>query len=314
MNPTIALESPIFRIYATIALGLLGGVGILLTILKWGARKNVDHAWNSYRGWLMMVPLLLGAIFLGRIATIIFFTMIAVLGLKEFARATGLDRDWVMTGVVHLWIIAVGAASLVVDPFLRSSGWYGLFMALPVYAIASILLVPILRNRVHGQLQMIALAILGFVYFGWMFGHIGFLANYPHAYSHLFYIIFAVELNDIAAFTLGKLFGKHQMRSEISPKKTWEGAFGALLVSLALPWLLRPMLPGWGPLQLLLAGVIVGVGGQLGDLAISVIKRDIGIKDMGAAIRGHGGVLDRTDSLIYAAPLFLHMVRYFDLS
>jgi phosphatidate cytidylyltransferase len=185
-------------------------------------------------------------------------------------------------------------------------------MALQVYTVASILLVPIVRNRVHGQLQLIALAIVGFVYFGWMFGHLGFLANLPRPYNHLFYLLFAVELNDIAAFTFGKLFGKHQMRSEISPKKTWEGALGALAVSLALPWLLRPMLPGWGSLQLLLAGLIVGVGGQLGDLAISVIKRDLGIKDMGAAIRGHGGILDRVDSLIYAAPLFLHMVRYFD--
>jgi phosphatidate cytidylyltransferase len=314
MSPSHALESPVFRFYATIAIGLLVGVGVLLAIMKWALRKNVEHAWNSYRGWLMMVPLLLGAIFLGRVATIVFFTMVAVFGLKEFARATGLYRDWIMTGVVYLGVMAVGVTSLVPDPFLGTPGWYGLFMALPVYVIASIMLVPIVRNRVHGQLQIMALAFVGFVYLGWMFGHIAFLADLPHAYGHLFYIIFAVELNDVAAFTFGKIFGKHQMRSEISPKKTWEGAWGALGVSLALPWLLRPMLPGWEPPQLLLAGVIVGVGGQLGDLAISVIKRDLGIKDMGMAIRGHGGFLDRIDSLIYATPLFFHMVRYFDLS
>jgi phosphatidate cytidylyltransferase len=314
MSPSLALESPVFRVYATIAIGLLVGVGVLLAIAKWGVRKNVDHAWNSYRGWLMMVPLLLGAIFLGRVATIVFFTVIAMLGLKEFARATGLYRDWIMTGVAYLGIIALGVTSLIDDPFMGTPGWYGLFMALPVYAVASIMLVPILRNRVDGQLQRIALAIVGFVYFGWMFGHISFLANLPHAYNHLFYIIFAVELNDVAAFTFGRFFGKHQMRSEISPKKTWEGACGGLAVSLALPWLLRPMLPGWHPLQLLLAGVIVGVGGQLGDLTISVIKRDLGIKDMGTAIRGHGGILDRIDSPIYATPLFFHMVRYFGLS
>ena len=106
-------------------------------------------------------------------------------------------------------------------------------------------------------------------------------------------------------------FGKHPLRSIISPKKTWEGALGAFAFSMLLPWLLRFSLPGFGPRELLLTGLIVGVGGQLGDLSISVIKRDVGIKDMGATIPGHGGVLDRIDSLVYAAPLFFHMVRFF---
>jgi phosphatidate cytidylyltransferase len=97
----------------------------------------------------------------------------------------------------------------------------------------------------------------------------------------------------------------------ISPNKTWEGSLGALTVSMVLPWIMRFSFPEFGPLQMVLTGLIVGIGGQLGDLSISVIKRDIGIKDMGAAIPGHGGVLDRIDSLIYTAPLFLHMTNYF---
>jgi phosphatidate cytidylyltransferase len=190
-------------------------------------------------------------------------------------------------------------------------GWYGLFMALPVYAIAVILLIPIVRNRVQGQLQAIALSIVGFVYFGWMFGHLSFLTNSTHAYAYVLYLLLAVELNDVAAFTCGKLFGRHPLRSNISPKKTWEGSLGALAVSLALPWGLHFTFPHFDARDCILAGLIVGIGGQLGDLAISVIKRDLGIKDMGAAIPGHGGILDRIDSLIYVAPLFFHMVRYF---
>jgi phosphatidate cytidylyltransferase len=123
--------------------------------------------------------------------------------------------------------------------------------------------------------------------------------------------VFATEINAVAAFTFGKLFGRHPLRSNVSPKKTWEGALGALAVSLALPWALRFSFPHFGTLQLILAGLIVGVGGQLGDLSVSVIKRDVGIKDMGAAIPGHGGILDRIDSLIYVAPLFFHMAGYF---
>ena len=184
-------------------------------------------------------------------------------------------------------------------------------MAAPVYVIAGILLVPIARNRAEGQLQALALAILGFLYLGWMFGHLSFLANSRYAYSYLLYLFLAVELNDVAAYTFGKLFGRHKLRSNISPNKTWEGSLGALGVSLVLPWLLRFTFPHFGAIQCLLAGLIVGIGGQLGDLTISVIKRDVGVKDMGALIPGHGGILDRVDSLIYVAPLFFHMVRYF---
>jgi len=310
MSPRAALASPIFLFYVALAAGLLLGAGLLLAVLRWGFGRNVDHAWKAYRGWLLMLPLLGVAIFLGRETTITFFTLVAIFGFKEFARATGLYQDWLMTGTVYLGIIAVGVVSLVADPVEDRSGRYGMFMALPVYVIAAILVIPILRNQVHGQLQVLALSIVGFVYFGWMFGHLIYLANAKHAYSYLLYLLFAVELNDVAAFTFGKLLGRHPLRSNISPKKTWEGALAALAVALMLPWVLHVTFPHLEVRDLLLVGLIVGIGGQLGDLAISVIKRDLGIKDMGAAIPGHGGILDRIDSLIYVAPLFFHVVRY----
>ncbi len=310
MSPGAAATSPVFLAYLTLAALLLSGAGVLLAVLRWGLHKDVNHAWGAYRGWLVMVPLLLGSIFLGRAATIVFFTTLAIFGFKEFARATGLYQDWPMTGAVYLGIIATGVISLVNDPLRGVPGWYGLFMALPVYVIAVILVIPIVRNRFQGQLQALALAIVGFLYLGWMFGHLAFLANSRHAYSYLLYLVLAVELNDVAAFTFGKLFGRHPLRSNISPKKTWEGAIGALGVSLALPWMLRGTFPHFRASDCLLIGGIVGVGGQFGDLAISVIKRDLGIKDMGGAIPGHGGILDRIDSLIYVAPLFFHIVRF----
>ena len=184
-------------------------------------------------------------------------------------------------------------------------------MALPVYVIAAILVIPILRNRAKGQLRQAALAILGFVYFGWMFSHLGFLANTPNAYGYLLFLIFAVEINDIAAFTFGKLFGGRKLRENISPNKTVPGSLGAIGVSFTVPWLLSFSFDHFEPFHLILTGLIVGVGGQLGDLVISYIKRDIGIKDMGVVISGHGGILDRVDSMIFVAPIFFHMVRWF---
>ena len=310
MSISGALESEIFLIY----LALMGGVlivgGVVLGLMT-AAGKDVRSIWRTYRGWLIMVPLVLGAIFLGREATIAGLTLIAIFGFTEFARATGLDDDSWMTGAVYLGIVSIGVVSIIDDPRTGEFGWYGMFTILPVYAVAVILIVPILRNRAKGQLRSVALGVLGFVYFGWMFGHLGFLANASTAYGYVLYVVFATEMNDVAAFVCGKLFGRRQLRSEISPSKTVEGSLGALAIAMAVPWMLRFSFPHFGTPELLLAGLIVGVGGQLGDLTISFIKRDIGVKDMGAVVPGHGGILDRIDSLIFVAPLFFHMVRWF---
>jgi len=310
MTVAAALVSESFRLYLVIVVVVLllaGGVLGLATL----AGKNVVAIWKTYRGWLVMIPLVMGAIFLGREATIIGVTLLALVGFKEFARATGLYDDWWLTGLVYLAIAGLGVLAWIPDPRLGTPGWYGMFMAMPAYAVGIVLLVPIARNRARGQLQLTALAIFGFVYFGWMFSHLSLLANLPQAYGYLLFLVFAVEINDVAAFTCGRLFGRHKLRENISPNKTIEGSLGAVAVSMALPWLLRFSFPHFGGLELVLTGLIVGIGGQLGDLVISTIKRDIGIKDMGTVISGHGGVLDRIDSMIFVAPLFFHMVRWF---
>jgi phosphatidate cytidylyltransferase len=311
MSPATALASDTVLTYITLAGALLSGSGLVLLFLTYGLDRRVGSVWRTYRGWVVMVPIILAVVLAGRAATIVSVGLLALFAFREFARATGLYRDWWMTGAVYVGIIAVGVCSLVQDPWLDVPGWYGLFMALPVYVVSLILVIPIARNRAKGQLQNSALAILGFIYLGWMFSHVGFLANSPHAYGYLLFLLLAVEGNDIAAFISGKLFGGRKLREAISPNKTWGGALGALAFSMALPWLLWFSFPHFGPLQLVLTGLIVGIGGQLGDLTISMIKRDIGVKDMGSLIPGHGGLLDRIDSLIFAGPLFFHMVRWF---
>ena len=248
-----ALTSEIFLTYVIIVGSVLVLAGVALAALR-ATGRNVTGPALTYRGWLIMVPIVLGTIFLGRSATILGIGALAAIGFKEFAKATGLYRDWWLTGVVYAGIAALAAASLATDPRLARPGWYGLFMAMPVYVIGAILLIPILRNRAKGQLQQVALSLLGFIYFGWMLSHLGFLANTPNAYGYLLFLIFAVEINDVAAFTFGKLIGRHKLRENISPNKTVEGALGAIAVSLAIPWLLAFSLPGFAPLQLVLAG------------------------------------------------------------
>src|SRR5213592_4667609 len=108
MSPQEAYRSQVVLFYAALVYGLLLAAGLLLALLRWGLRKDVGQAWQAYRGWLFMVPLTTLAIVLGREATIAFFTVVALLGFREFARATGLDGDGTITGGAYLGILAVG--------------------------------------------------------------------------------------------------------------------------------------------------------------------------------------------------------------
>ena len=220
-----ALSNEIFVTYLAIVGGVLGVAGLALAALSLAGRK-VGSIAQTYRGWLVMAPIVMATLALGRTATIVGIALLAAFGFKEFAKATGLYRDWWMTGIVYAGISALAGASLAIDPRLGRLGWYGLFMALPVYVIAMILLVPIVRNAAKGQLQRVALAMLGFIYFGWMFSHLGFLANTPNAYGYLLFLFFAVGLNDVAAFTFGKVLGRRKLREHISPNKTVAGLAG----------------------------------------------------------------------------------------
>ena len=151
-------------------------------------------------------------------------------------------------------------------------------MTVPVFVSAAMVLAAILRNRPQGQLKACSLALFGFFYTGWMFGHVAFLANTRNAYGYLLYLLFAVELNDVAAFTCGKLFGRNPLCTNVSPWKTREGALGAVLISAVFPLAVRFALPEFSAIECVIAGLIVGIGGHLGDLSISVIKRDVGVK------------------------------------
>src|SRR5580704_4783128 len=211
MSPQIALHDPVFRAYFAIVLVSLAIGGAVLGLLRFILKRETASMFQTYWSWILMAGIGLVVVFLGRISTIVGVTLLAIYAFKEFARASGLYRDWWMTGAVYAGIVAVGIASLISHPRGEEpgTGWYGLFVAVPVFAVALILLIPILRNRARGELQQMSLAIVGFIYIGWMFGHLAFLANALNAYGYIGYVVFATEVNDVAGFTFGRLFGRH---------------------------------------------------------------------------------------------------------
>ena len=159
------------------------------------------------------------------------------------------------------------------------------------------------------------LGCFALLFFGYSLGHLGYMANDRNYRPIILMVLLTTELNDIFAYITGHLFGKRKMSKVTSPNKTLEGAIGALiLTTLLVIWLGGYVFAGteldhW--YLLLPLGLMIGSLGQLGDLMMSSIKRDLGVKDIGQSIPGHGGVLDRFDSLLLVAPAVFHYVGYY---
>jgi phosphatidate cytidylyltransferase len=173
----------------------------------------------------------------------------------------------------------------------------------------------ILRDQPQGYIQRVALGVLGFALFGSCLGHLGYLGNDRNYRPMVILVFLSVELNDVFAFVAGKTLGNRKLLPNTSPKKTIAGAVGALVLTTLLvmgvgPFVFQGTVLA-SPIHTAILGVLVSIIGQFGDLMLSSIKRDLGIKDMAATIPGHGGLLDRFDSVILVAPAVFHYINYF---
>jgi phosphatidate cytidylyltransferase len=132
-----------------------------------------------------------------------------------------------------------------------------------------------------------------------------------HGAALLLFVVLLTELNDVAQYVFGRTLGRRKIIESVSPKKTAEGLVGGALTTTALSVALAPYLTPLTRGDSVAVGLMIGFGGFLGDVTISAVKRDIGVKDSGTLIPGHGGILDRIDSLLFTGPLFFHFMAYF---
>lgn len=155
-----------------------------------------------------------------------------------------------------------------------------------------------------------SLTTLGVVYVGWFFSHILLLRKMPDGAAIITLLLFGSAFNDMGGYFVGRKYGKRKLYPRISPKKTVEGAIGGVFTSIGA-CLGVGLVTGIGFVHCVAAGIIIAVAGSFGDLFESSLKRDVGVKDSGKAIPGHGGALDRFDSLAFAAPIFyLYAVHF----
>jgi phosphatidate cytidylyltransferase len=262
--------------------------------------------WTRYLSWLVLVPLMGGPVLLGAAWTIAAVGVLSLLCYREFARATGLFRERLVSAVVVVGILLV--------TFSVIDHWYDLFVALFPLTVVLIAAVAIVEDRPKGYIQRTALGIFAFAFFGSCYGHLGYIANDADYRPLVLTLLLTVELNDVFAYISGRLFGRRKLAPNTSPKKTWAGSIGSVALTTPLVAVLGHYVFQGTPvdhwLHLTALGLIVSVGGQFGDLMLSSIKRDLGIKDFAATIPGHGGLLDRFDSLILVAPAVFHYVGH----
>jgi phosphatidate cytidylyltransferase len=306
MNIFHGVFDPYFLKYLTVAASILVIAGVILVSLRAaGLKENriVSHSWKAYCSWLVMALVIFGVLALGRVGFIAGMLVLSVFCIREFSMATGLYSDKWFMSVIYANVTAIYWCVLI--------GWYGLFIIMPVFGLCFLFMVPVFRNQAAGMLQKVGLSAVAVIYMGWFPGHLAFLANHPHMEAYVLFLLLGVALNDMSAYIIGSMFGRRKLITNVSPNKTTEGTAGAMLVAAVYVWLARPWVPDFTPVLYTLSFLIIWIGGTLGDLIISVIKRDVGVKDMGIFIPGHGGLLDRVDSLLFAAPLFFHMINYF---
>lgn len=305
-----AFDHPV-TIGITVALALvLAATPVVIRVLSrlgWIGAMQRTELMTRYKSWLVLASLMLAPILIGAAWTIAAVAVLSLLCYREFARATGLFREKTISLMVVVGIVAI--------TFAVADHWYHFFVALPPLTVASIAAVAILADRPKGYIQRVALGSLSYLLFGCALGHLGYMANDQNYRPIVLLLLLAVEGNDVFAYLTGKTMGRRKLAPNTSPNKTIGGALGALVLTTALVTVLGHFVfvdtPLDQPIFLILLGVIISVVGQLGDLMLSSVKRDLGIKDMGVTIPGHGGLLDRFDSLILVAPAVFHYLMYF---
>ncbi len=295
-------SNPLFEKMTIILLVFLGIIGIILFPLR---KKNTHlaAAWASLQSWLFFAPVLFLMLAAGDPWPLIGITLISLFCAKEFFMLTGMYHRSIFIWTTYAAIIAM-AFSIYYD--------YSLIYALmPMIFLGIISLIPIALNEAKNMLQYIALSLLCMIFVGWAFLHTAWIVKIPSGAFYLIYIILLTELCDNVALAVSRLFGKKKLVDQITPNRTLEGVIISFAATIGAAYGLRILLPEAHQLNWWIYGLTAALVGSTGDIILAVIRRDLGVKDYGIFILGRGGVLDRMDRLIFVAPIYFYLLRYF---
>ncbi|MEJ7787691.1 MAG: phosphatidate cytidylyltransferase [Solirubrobacteraceae bacterium] len=310
------LSDPVYQqllggIFAALALGTLAGRILKRRARTEAARETVANMNQRIMAWWVMCAVFGVAVVTGGIGSIVLFALLSFLALREFITLVDSGR------ADHRALLVAFFIALPAQYVLVGIGWYGLFSILiPVYAFLLIPAVLAIIGETRDFLQRTATIQWGLAICVYAISHAPalLLLEIPGYGGReallLLFLVLVVQLSDVLQYIFGKLLGRHKIAPSVSPNKTWEGFVGgvacATLIGAALYWATP-----FEPLEAAAISLLIALAGFLGGLVMAAIKRDRGVKDYGALIPGHGGVLDRIDSLTFAAPVFFHVTRFF---
>jgi phosphatidate cytidylyltransferase len=291
--------------------GILTFASLLFFIVgKIRPNANLVELKARTKSWWFMALVFIGATIIntnisyfaiGLLSFIAFRELYSVLGFRQS------DRRAIFWAFI----------AIPIQYYLAFIGWYGAYIIfIPIVMFLFLPLRLVLKGDTSGIIK--SMSSLQWILMLTVFGisHMAYLLSLPEIEGFksggrglLLFLVFLTEINDVMQFTWGKLLGRNKIIPKVSPNKTWEGFVGGVISTTIIGYFLAFLTPLSTP-QLIFVSFMIAISGFIGDIVMSSIKRDIGVKDMGTSIPGHGGVLDRIDSLAYTAPVFFHLVYY----
>ena len=285
--------------------------GVVLLLKRAHPDKDYTELAARVNSWWIMAGVFAAAMALSRTLSLAFLGFVSFLALKEYL-------SLIPTRRADRRVLFWAYLAIPVQFYWVAIGWYGMFIIfIPVYLFLLLPLRMVVIGETAGFLRAAGSLQWGLMLTVFNLSHMAFLLALPEGRNPagggaglVLFLMFLTQFNDVAQYVWGKTLGRHKIIPKVSPKKTWEGFLGGVATTTLMAWLLAPLLTpltGWPAPA---AGLLIGLAGFVGDVNISALKRDLGIKDSGSLIPGHGGVLDRLDSLTFTAPLFFHFLYY----
>ena len=286
---------------------------VIVLLLKRVHPEN-DYTELSKRtnSWWVMITIFSVAVLLDRTAAIFFLGFVSFLALKEYF-------SLIPTRRADRRILFWAYLTVPLQFFWVYEYWYGMFIIfIPVWAFLFLPLRMLMIGATDGFLRSAGTIQWGLMLTVFNLSHAAYLLSLPKidnpnagSVGMLLFLIVLTQFNDVAQYVWGKNFGKKKILPRVSPGKTWAGFLGGIATTAMASFFLAPFLTPMTGWPALFAGAIIAFAGFVGDVTISAIKRDMGVKDSSNFIPGHGGLLDRVDSLTFSAPIFFHFIFYF---